>query len=315
MKRSMLAAGLVLWALAGAQAQAQSGAVRGKIVDDKGEALVEAKVTIEYQGNLTRKFETKTNKRGEYTQVGLPVGDYKITATKDGFQGAFATLRVGLGEPVQVPEMKLVSAAAAQAAAQRSGASTQAAVAAAFKAAFDLTQAGKLDEAEAAYNDLLAKNPGIPEVHYNLGYIAGKRKDHAAAEAAYKKAIELKPEYSDALVALVETYQAMGQADKANETLAKAVADFPDDAHLLYDAAVFHFNGGRPNEALPLFKKVEELDPQRGEVHYFMGSLSIGQNDVAAARTHFEKYLASTPTNAQFKATAEGLLAYLKSKK
>lgn len=317
MQRFIMAAGLLAaLALTGTEAQAQSGAVRGKVVDDKGAALQDAKIAIEFQGGLTRKYEAKTNKKGEYTQVGLPPGDYKLTATKEGYQGAFVTLHVGLGEPTQIPELKLMSAAAAQAAAQKAaGGPTATEVTAEFKTAYELTQQGKFDEAEAAYKALLTKRPDIPEVYYNLGFLAGKRKDGAAAEEAYKKAIELKPDYGEALVALAETYQAMGQADKAAEVLNKATQDFPDDAALAFGTGVFHFNANRPAEAIAAFKKAEQLDPSKGEAHYYLGTLSVGQNDIPGALAHFEKYLASSPTNAQYKATAEGLVNYLKSKK
>ncbi len=315
MKRFIVGAGLlVALAFCATDAAAQTGAVRGKIVDDKGQPMVDVKIAIQFQGGLSRTFETKTNKRGEFTQVGLAIGDYKITATQTGYQGAFVTLRVGLGEPVQVPEMKLVPAAVAQAAAG-GGAPSQAQVSADFKAAYELMQQGKLDEAEAAYKALLAKTPNIAEAYYNLGFIAGKRKDFAGAEAAYLKAAELKSGYGDAIVALAETYQASGQADKAAATIAKAAEDFASDAAVLYDLGVFNFNSGRSPEAAELFKKVADADASNTEVHYYLGSLSIGQNDVAAAQSHFEKYLAGAPTNAQFKATAEGLLNYLKTKK
>src|SRR2546429_107033 len=69
---------------------------------------------------------------------------------------------------------------------------------AAFKSATELTQAGKYDEAIAAYNQILTTNPSIPEVQYNLGYIYTQKKDWANAEAAYKKALELKPSYNEA---------------------------------------------------------------------------------------------------------------------
>src|SRR5216683_6245244 len=116
MKRVYVAAaGLLLTAEAG---WAQStGAVRGRVVDEKGQALPEAVVSLDFQGGVTRKFDTKTNKKGEFTQVGLSPGVYRITANKEGYQGMFIDTRVSLGEPVQLPELKIVTRAAAQAAA------------------------------------------------------------------------------------------------------------------------------------------------------------------------------------------------------
>ena len=75
-------------------------------------------------------------------------------------------------------------------------------VRAAFKRGVELVQAGRLDEAEAVFRALDAKSPGLPEVHYNLGYIAQRRGDGEAAAAAYAKAFQLKPGYSQAAAAL-----------------------------------------------------------------------------------------------------------------
>ena len=63
MKR-ILAAGAVLAGLAllAGEAAAQTGTARGKVVDDKDQVIEGVAVLIEYQGGLTRKSETKTNK-------------------------------------------------------------------------------------------------------------------------------------------------------------------------------------------------------------------------------------------------------------
>src|SRR5438128_6884579 len=119
MKRVSVAAGLVAASLLvpATSGWAQStGAVRGRVTDEKGQPLPEAVVNLDFQGGVNRKFDTKTNKKGEFTQVGLTPGGYRITANKEGYQGAYVDTRVSLGEPMQLPDLKLVSKAAAQAA-------------------------------------------------------------------------------------------------------------------------------------------------------------------------------------------------------
>jgi tetratricopeptide (TPR) repeat protein len=311
MKRVFITGGLLLaFALAGSAARAQTGTARGKILDEKGQPLADAIVTIDYQGGVTRKYETKTNKKGEYTQVGIYPGVYKITVNKEGYQGGVLDARITLGEPTYLPEMKLVTRSAAQAAAG-GGDKAREELTAAFKNATELTQAGKYDEAIAAYNELIAKSPSIPEAQYNLGYIYRQKKDWPAAEAAYKKALELRPGYSEANAGLLEVYQVSGQADKVAE-LASAAGS---DPKVQFRMAVTFLNSGKSEEALAAFQKVMAADPANPEPYYHVGTILVGQNKIPDAITSLEKYLSMNPPNPQNVATAQGLLQALKPKK
>jgi len=311
MKRLFVMGGLFLaLALVGSEAGAQTGTARGKIMDDKGQPLADAVVTIEYQGGVTRKYETKTNKKGEYTQVGIYPGVYKITVNKEGFQGGVLDARISLGEPTYLPEMKLVTRSAAQAAAA-GGDKAREELTAAFKNATDLTQAGKYDEAIAAYNELSAKSPTIPEVQYNLGFIYSQKKDWPNAEAAYKKALALKPSYSEANAGLLRVYQESGQAEKVTELAAAA----GNDPKVQFNLGVTFLNAGKGEEALAAFQKASAADPSNAEPYFYIGTVLVGQNKVPDAVTSLEKYLSMNPSNAQNVATAQGLLQALKPKK
>src|SRR5919112_5984113 len=75
----ILALGLALIA---PPASAQTGQVKGKVVDAKGQPVEGAKVTIANIETAGRKLETKTKKDGSYIQIGLQPGKYTITAEK-----------------------------------------------------------------------------------------------------------------------------------------------------------------------------------------------------------------------------------------
>jgi len=310
---AVAAAGLLLTAEAG---WAQStGAVRGRVVDEKGQSLPEAVVSLDFQGGVTRKFETKTNKKGEFTQVGLVPGGYRITANKEGYVGTYIDTRVGLGEPMQLPELKLTTKAAAQAAAGGEAEKANAALRELFAKANQLSNEKKTDEAIAAYNEVLAKNPQIAEAHYNIGYLRAQKKDWPAAEAAYLKALEVRPGYGEAISALARVYQDSGQAAKATELLTKAATDNPKDGKVQFHLGVFYLNAGKAEEATAAFQKAAEADPGNAEIYYYLGTLSVGQNKIPEAIASLEKYLSMNPTNTQNVATAQGLLAALKPKK
>jgi tetratricopeptide (TPR) repeat protein len=313
MKRILFAAGLAALVLAAPQALAQTGTARGKVLDEQGQPLADTQVLIEFQGGVTRKIETKTNKKGEYTQVGLAPGTYRFTASKEGYQSGYVEQRINLGDATLLPDMKLRTVEAARKAAAAAG--EPSALAATFRAAAELLQQGKLDEAEAAFKDLQAKNPSVAEVAYNLGIISNRRKDWPAAEAHFKRAIELKPDFGDAYASLAGVYQSMGQPQKAEEVMKAAGEAIGGDPNVMFNQAVLLLNQGKYADAEALFKQVEAADPKNMEVHYHLATiaLNLGKTDECVSR--LEKYVASNPTNATNLQTAQGLLAALKPKK
>ncbi len=90
---SFLAVCAVLAMVLPAAAQS-TGMMKGVVNDDKGQPVDGAKVIIEMNGGTGRRFETKTNKKGEYFQIGLNPGSYKVTAEKDKLASAPVTLTV-----------------------------------------------------------------------------------------------------------------------------------------------------------------------------------------------------------------------------
>jgi len=318
MKR-FLVAGAVLFGLAllGGEAAAQTGTARGKVVDEKDQAIEGAQILLEYQGGVTRKNETKTNKKGEFTQVGLAPGTYRITASKEGLAPVTIEHRINLGEPTYLPNIKLAPPRAggggggkADPAAEKAMAELKAGV----ESAIALTKEGKFDEAEAAYKDLIAKNPTRHQLYYNMAIVQAQKKDNAGAEASYMKALEIKPDYAEALNGLNTLYLSTGQAAKANELAAKAASANPNDAKAQFQVGYVAFNSGKYDEAAEAFKKAETLDPNFAETYYFLGTIALSQNKLEECVTRFEKYLALAPTG-QNAATAQQLMAACKPKK
>jgi len=76
-RRALMPSLLVLGlALVGSPALAQTGQVKGKVVDAKNQPVEKADVIIEATDGMGRKFKVQTNRRGEYIQIGLPPGQY-----------------------------------------------------------------------------------------------------------------------------------------------------------------------------------------------------------------------------------------------
>jgi tetratricopeptide (TPR) repeat protein len=311
MKRALTAAAVVcgLWLLAPA-AQAQTGTARGKVLDAKGQPLQDAVVVMEFMGGITRKFEVKTNKKGEWMQVGMQPGAYKFTASKEGYQPSFIETRISLGDPTPVPDFKLNTMAEAQKAAA-GGAEAQE-LRAGFQHAVELHNAGKVDEAEAAYKAILEKQPNVAEVYQNLGQLYLGKKDYPAAETAFLKGLEIRPDSSDISTLLARTYQESGQADKAMALLEKAAGANPQDAKAQFNRGIFLLNANKNEEAIAAFEAAVKADPNMPESYFRLGALMVGQGKIPDAVSYLEKYLSLNPNDPQNVATAQGLLKALK---
>jgi len=308
MKRLVTAALVVPALFLASAAFAQTGMARGKVFDDKGQALAGAKVLWEFQGGMTRKGEVTTTKKGEFVQVGLQPGMYRFTASAEGFQSQFSDVRISLGEPTLIPEFKMVSKTAAAAAAVDPA---LAALRAGVDEAIALAASGKTDEALALYADLAAKNPNVHQLPFNMGVLYSQRKDWANAEASYKKALELKPDYADAVTNLSNIYVNSGRAAEANDLLAKS-AGTSSDPKVLLQQGITLFNTGKQAEAAEIFQKLVAADPTSAEPYYYLGTIAVGQGKTAECIASLEKYLSLNPQNATNVATAKGLIAALK---
>jgi tetratricopeptide (TPR) repeat protein len=275
MKRALVAVLFLLGVglVAAPPAAAQTGAARGRVVDDKGQPVVDAKVTIEFQGGITRKFETKTNKKGEFMQVGMQPGPYRFTASKEGFAPAVIEHRIGLGDATEIPPFKLEPPAPG------AGDGAQ------LKAKFT----------EAIYKTLLESSPDVPEVHQNLGSIYLQKKDYPAAEAAYKKALELRPDSADITASLAAVYRESGQTDKAMELMTKAAGENPGDAKAQFNKGIYLLNANQSEDAIKAFEAAIAADPSMAEAYFRLGTLMVGQNKIPEAITNLEKYLSLNP--------------------
>ncbi len=310
MKKTLTAALLLAGlALAAPEAQAQTGTARGRVLDAQGQPVADAKVLMEFQGGVTRKFEVKTNKKGEWMQVGMQPGPYTFTASKEGFQPGVIDTRVTLGDATAVPDFMLKTLAQAQAA-QPGG--DVAALRAEFQKAVDLQGAGKLDEAEAAYKAILEKRPDLAAVHQNLGQLYLAKKDYPAAEAALSMGLEIDPSSSDISTLLARTYQESGQPDKAMAVLEKSAGANPADAKAQFNRGIFLLNANKNDEAQGAFEAAIKADPAMAEPYYRLGALLVGQGKIPEAIQNLEKYLSLNPADAQNVATAQGLLKALK---
>jgi tetratricopeptide (TPR) repeat protein len=273
------------------------GMVKGRVLDDKGQPVEGASVTIT-ANDTARKFETKTNRRGEYLQIGLSSGAYSVVATKDKLVSATQRATVRAGSPAEIDLIIGVNAAAASADAAARGA----ALTKAFDDAIAAQKAGNYDAAIEQFNNGITINPNCFSCYNGIGRSYVMKKDYGKAEEAFKKSMELRPNDAEVYSEMANMYNAQRKFDdaaamskKASEIAGTAAGGAGGNPDVLYNQGVILFNGGKPAEAKPIFEQVLQANPSHAEAHYMLGMTMVGDNP-AAAVTEFESYLKLSPS-------------------
>src|SRR5690349_2223460 len=104
---------LAALAIAAPAAAQSTGMVKGVVKDAQGQPVDGAKVSIDMTEGVTRHFETKSNKKGEFVQIGLPPGSYAVSAEKDKLGSTPVNTRVRVGAPSEVTVVIAAGAGAA----------------------------------------------------------------------------------------------------------------------------------------------------------------------------------------------------------
>ena len=304
----------VLCAVSVAPALAQS-VVRGKVVDGQGKPVPDATILFEAT-DANRKTQTKTDKNGDFLQVGLASGSYKVTASKDkvGTQTLNQNVRQGPNNPMAFT----LSATSGVSAADKEAA---AAIQANAGAAIEAMKAGRHDEAIAKFQEVIAKVPTCVDCYYNIGVSQMAKQQYTEAEASFKKAIELKPDSADSYTALANLYNSQKKFDLAAEASANAAkyagggAAGGGNAEASYNQGVILFNAGKFAEAKTQFEAATKADPNHAMAQYQLGmtSLNLGQiPDAVAALEAYMKVDPNGPKAAEVKAALPALQQMLK---
>jgi len=320
---SVLAFGLALIA---PPAFAQSGQIKGKVTDAKGDPVDGATISLQNTDNGGKPTTTKSNKKGEYIQVGLSPGHYKVTAQKDALT---VTKETDIHLDMLTFDIKLVPGGAASGAATGSKedvAKAKARAEALNKAFADgvtLSNEGKTDEAVAKFQEVANTVPNCAECYANIGTVQTKAKKYDEAEAAFKKAIEIKPDFAEAYNGLANLYNVEKKFDQAAEAGKKAMelsgagagataaGGGGASASASFNQGVILWNANKYAEAKAQFEAAVKADPNLAEAHYWLGMALLNGGDMPGSKPHFETYLKLAPTG-QYADTAKSIVASIK---
>jgi tetratricopeptide (TPR) repeat protein len=300
-------------------ASAQTGMIKGKVIDAQNKPVEGATVTLQ-QVDTNSKFQLKTKKNGEYMQIGVPPGNYKVTVEKDGLSST-KTTRISLD--LTELDFTLTKGGSGEGMSKEDAAKAEAknaAIRAAFKEGATLSNAGKHDEAIAKFNEVLKDVPKCPECYIGIGASSAAKKDYAAAEIAYKKAIEIDANAVDAYNGLATIYNDQKKFTEAQamsaEGMKRATAGGASgSADAMYNAGVISWNANDFPKAQEQFAAAVAANPNHAESHFMLGRVYLNLGKLPDAAKEFETYTKIAPNGPNAKEAAsnfEMLKTYIK---
>ena len=340
MKRKLMLCVLaaVMAALGTPAAWGQFTSIKGFVHDYKGEPIAGANLQFTNQNN-GRKYEMKTNSKGEYSSLGITSGRYDLLVSKDGHPLWKATgITLVLSDNGNVYNVDLKKEQAAQQAelppeVKKQQEEEQKEVSkikslndrlAQAKAAQD---SGNPQQAAAILTEASQMDPNQPVIWAALAEAeraaAGKQTDQAEKKAAhtravedYKKAIALKPTGSyynnmgDAAARSGDTKTALQAYGSAAST------DPSNAAQYYYNEGAVLTNTGKVDEAIQAFDRAIQADPTKSDAYYWKGVNLLGKATIKGDKMvappgtaeAFNKYLELQPTG-PFAEPAKQMLA------
>jgi len=296
---------------------AQTGRVQGKVVDDKDAAVQGAQIlvtAIPDQGG--QKWQATSDKNGNYIIGTLPKsGQYLVVAKKEGVGEDEARVSVKIGN-FTTTNFKLSAAVRVS----EEQAKKNQEIKKYFEAGVAAAQAGNHQAAVDAFTAAGTAMPTCADCFFNVGVSQQMMKNSAGAEAAFKKAIELRPNYPEAYNALAALYTADKKMDEAAAASAKAAelsvaAGGGGNADSLYSAGVGLWNANKFAEAGSTFEAAVKVNANHADSHFMLGKVNLNLGKLKEAAQEFEMYLKLEPNGknaAEAKTTFEALKPMLK---
>src|SRR5215472_6584067 len=196
-----------------------------------------------------------------------------------------------------------------------------------------LFQHGYLQEAAAAFQQVIAALPNDPVAYYNLGTLYLQRNEPTEARPYFEKAVKLRPAYAEAwnnlgmvsaqqgnddeaiqnfqqslrlrptyvtaLVNLGNLQRHKGAFEEAQKLLERALEAAPDNPDAMYGMGMLHARQNQLPQAEKYLERAAELRPDSPEILNNLGVLLVRQGQYARAKEQFETCLRVAPTSDQ----------------
>lgn len=300
-----------------AQAGRGKGRIGGVVVDETGNPIPSAKIVVQFQKNTEVKQETTTNKKGEWSIIGLGTGMWKVTASAEGYIPSYTDIYARQLERNPKVTLALKKAVQSEGVIIEDEASLQT-----LEKGNQLFKEKQFDEARAVYEQFLEQNPNAYQAHLSIGDCYREKGEFEKALEEYNEVFESAKEdelmkkeiMAKALARIGECYLKKEDFEKAQEYFKKSIETYPENEILAYNVGEIYFSNQKIDEAIEYFSLASKIKPDWSEPYLKLGYVYLNKADNASAIENFEKFLKLEP-DSERSDTVKNILDYLNKKR
>ncbi|MBC7348946.1 MAG: tetratricopeptide repeat protein [Candidatus Aminicenantes bacterium] len=301
-----------------ALAQAGRGVARlgGVVLDNNDKPVVGARVVLTYiqdaGGGL--KLEATTNKKGEWSFIGLGSGRWSLMVSAKGYAPVAQEVTVSQLEKNPRITIKLQKAGGGMSIIQD-------------EASLELLdqgnqffQEGKYDTALVMFEQFYEKNPSAYQILLNIGDCYREKGEMDKALEYYNQVIDkAKGDMAmgvnmtaKALAAIGLVYLKQDNLEEAAKYFKQSVDTAPQDEVVAFNVGEVFFTNQKLDEAEKYFKMASGIKPDWPEPYLKLGYVALNKNELPAAVDYFEKFLKLEPQDSPRVAMVQQILQAIK---
>lgn len=168
-----------------------------------------------------------------------------------------------------------------------------------FQNAVQLHQSGKLDEAEAAYRQLLDISPENTDLLYLLGMIAVQKGAYEAGINYLYQAVKLSPDSIAYHFTLAHALQEAGHPKEAMERYKSVLQMDPSLPETYNNMGIISRRQGETTEAVSYFKQALEKNASFAPAYVNLALIERDEGDFDQAVAHLDKAISIAPDDAE----------------
>ena len=148
-----------------------------------------------------------------------------------------------------------------------------------------------------SFETAITLEPTNPVIYTELGKLYMLTNNTEKAGEQFTRAIELKPDYTDALVQDVLLLEREGDSQGAINKMESLIVSYPFSTEILFQMGRLYFNNNQITLAIEQFQRVIILAPGHSNTHYSLGVAYAAKGETQLAIESFERVLELNPGN------------------